>query len=267
MAYIEEKIKHLENWFSLCPGALVAFSAGVDSSLVAYIAHVLLGDNMLAVIADSPSLKRKDLEEGRDFASRYNIPLEVIETKELESHDYAKNEGDRCYFCKSHLYTDMTDLSREYPGWWILNGANWDDQGDYRPGMRAAAENAVRSPLLDCHITKQVVRDITQYYKLDCWNKPASPCMSSRIPYGQVVTKEKLSQIETAENFIHSLGFENVRVRHYGDNARIEVPAFEVETLRTHVVQIEEFFRNIGFSSYQVDEEGFVSGKLNRALV
>jgi len=258
----------LSDWLADCPGALVAYSAGVDSSLVAYAAFKQLGaKKMLAVMTASPSLKRGDLEEGKQFCAKHGIPLRIIQTQELENPNYAANPNNRCYFCKTTLYGDMSGLLKEFPSYWLMNGQNTDDAGDYRPGIQAAEEHAVKRPLADCALDKQAVRDLAEHYKLDCWDKPASPCLSSRIPYGQDVTLDKLKRIEAAETLLNKLGFDICRVRHDGTTARIEVPNQDLDRLKSSRSAFETTLLNDGFTAIEIDEEGFVSGKLNRAII
>jgi uncharacterized protein len=266
-ACIAKHLTRLEEWFSGAPGALVAFSGGVDSSLVAYLAHHFLGkERSLAVISASPSLKMSELDGAREFARNHNIPLEIITTREMENPDYTSNPANRCYFCKHTLYTELDDMRKRYPDWWVLNGQNTDDLGDYRPGLEAAREFEVRAPLGECGIDKQAVRELAAHFGLECWDKPASPCLSSRVPYGHEVTFEKLRQIESAEQILSEAGFPVCRVRHYGETARIELPADRINDLQAVVGTIREQFEAIGFKHAEIDPEGFVSGKLNRVL-
>ena len=260
-------LEKLRDWFRECPGALVAFSGGVDSSLLAFLSQYFLGRvQTLAVISASPSLKLSDLEEAKDFARANDLSIRVITTKEMENPNYFSNPTNRCYFCKHTLYDELADLRKDYTGWWVLNGTNRDDLGDYRPGLKAADEFEVRSPLSDCGIDKEGVRALAAYFKLQCWNKPASPCLSSRVPYGEEITVKKLRQIEDAEALVKDVGFPINRVRHYGDTARVEV----AEDLQTKLAEnrevIAEGIRKLGFAQVDFDEEGFVSGKLNRVI-
>ncbi len=250
-----------------CPGALIAFSGGVDSSLVAFLAkHFLGADRCLAVISGSPSLKLSDLEEAKSFACQNGIPLELVVTEEMENPDYFNNPSNRCYFCKHTLYDELQDLLVKYPGWWIVNGTNKDDLGDYRPGLEAAKEFTVRSPLSDCGLDKVAVRELASYFELVCWDKPASPCLSSRVPYGERITVEKLRQIEAGEALLETHGFAVSRLRHYGEFARVEVPVEDVPRLVSLQAQIEPELKELGFERVEFDGEGFVSGKLNRVL-
>lgn len=257
-------IDKLSKWFKDCPDAVIAFSGGVDSSLVAYLSRYFLGkDRTLAIISASPSLKLSDLDLGKAFCLEHDIPLRVVETKELLNPDYAKNPNNRCYFCKHTLYTELYEIAGNR---WILNGTNIDDLGDYRPGLSAANEFKIRSPLSECGLDKNDVRILAKEFHLTCWDKPASPCMSSRIPYGERVTLEKLKQIEAGESILERSGFPITRLRHYGETARIEVPKDRIEDLLNIRTSITDSLKQIGFSSVEFDEEGFVSGKLNEVL-
>ncbi|MGJ8638708.1 MAG: ATP-dependent sacrificial sulfur transferase LarE [Opitutaceae bacterium] len=261
-------LKPLDDWFADCPGALIAFSGGVDSSVVAFLAQHFLGnERMLAVISASPSLKLSDLDEAKDFARKNDISLRVITTQEIENPDYFNNPSNRCYFCKHTLYDELAELREEFPGWWVLNGTNTDDLGDYRPGLKAADEFSVRSPLVECGIDKDGVRELASHFNLQCWNKPASPCLSSRVPYGERITVEKLRQIESAEAVVKQAGFPINRVRHFGDKARVEVPQEDCNQLASRRDAIIEGVLAVGFSEVEFDVEGFVSGKLNRAIL
>ena len=262
-----ESVDKLREWFSDCPGALVAFSGGVDSSLVAFLAQHFLGqDNALAVISASPSLKLSDLDEAKGFARSHDLPIRVITTKEMENPNYFNNPDNRCYFCKHTLYDELDELRAEYAGWWVLNGTNRDDLGDYRPGLKAADEFEVRSPLSELGIDKEGVRQLAAHFELKCWDKPASPCLSSRVPYGEQITVEKLRQIDAAEDIVKSAGFTVNRVRHYGEKARVEVCADEIDRLDAVSKTIEAGLLGLGFTEVEFDTEGFVSGKLNRAI-
>ena len=264
---LDDLLKQLELWFKPHEGTLTAFSGGVDSALVLYLSKRFLGNRGMGVVADSPSLKRSDLELAKSFCEQFGISLRVIQTDELENADYGANPPNRCYFCKSNLYQKISDLRKaEFPAFQLLNGTNQDDRGDYRPGLLAADEQTVLSPLAACNVGKAEVRSLAKHLGIPVWNKPASPCLSSRIPYGQSVTKRKLSQIELAEAMLNRLGFEDVRVRHYGELARVEVPAESLDRLREVSGQVEAELLSLGFSEAQIDSEGLVSGKLNRVL-
>lgn len=264
---LQDSLEHLSAWFADCPGVLTAFSGGVDSSLVAFLAlHFLGKERTLAVISASPSLKMSELDGARAFARRHGIPLEVIVTREMENPNYTSNPANRCYYCKHTLYTELDSYRERFPGWVVANGQNTDDLGDYRPGIQAAREHEVRAPLGECGIDKQTVRDLAAYFNLECWDKPASPCLSSRVPYGQEVTFAKLRQIEAAEAWLNKAGFPVCRVRHFGDTAKVEVPPEKLEILKRKGNELVSAYQEIGFARTEIDPEGFISGKLNRVI-
>jgi len=255
------------DWFASCPAALIAFSGGVDSSLVAFLSRRHLPrEQVLAVISASPSLKLAELDDARAFCAAHDIPLEVIVSRELDDPNYVLNPGNRCYFCKHSLYSEMLGLRRLRPEAWILNGQNADDLADYRPGARAAQESGARAPLAECGLGKSAVRRLARQRGLRCWDKPASPCLSSRIPYGQRVTHEKLRRIDRAETILGESGFPVVRVRHCEREARVEVPADRLPALERRWPALRRRLLALGFETATIDREGFVSGKLNRAL-
>lgn len=258
----------LQNWYLNHQRVIVAFSGGADSCLAAFLGKLYLGrENVCAVISKSASLKRKDLEFARKFASTYDIQLHEIETSEMEDSNYLSNSSERCFFCKTALYEYLQKMAlTDYKGYIIINGNNYDDLSDYRPGMEAANQHNIYSPFIDCKITKDDIRSISNDFGLSSWNKPASPCLSSRFPYGEPITEEKLRQVETAEGIIENLGFRQVRVRHYGNKASLEVLKDEIPELKSHFEYIKERLLNTGFENIEIDEEGLVSGKLNRIL-
>lgn len=267
MTETDQHQKTLRRWFQEIPGAIVAFSGGVDSALALRLSRQHLGkQRTIACISDSPSLKRSDLHEAKSFCERFDIRLEIIHTQELDDDAYASNPSNRCFACKSHLYQDLSELQKRFPGFLILNGTNRDDLGDYRPGLQAASNHAVRSPLSECGLNKSAVRQLAKQLDLPNWDKPASPCLSSRIPYGSPVTRDKLSQIEAAETALSQLGFREARVRHFGERANIEVPPAQLEFLRAQLPTLRQVFADLGFAETRIDQEGLVSGKLNRAL-
>lgn len=257
----------IKDWFREVPGCITAFSGGVDSALVLRLARLHLGkEKTIGCISDSPSLKRSDLAEAKEFCDQHDIHLEIINTNEIEDEAYYSNPFNRCYACKTHLYQDLSQLLAKYPGFIALNGTNADDLGDYRPGLQAASQHSVRSPLAECGLNKAAVRRLAKDLGLANWDKPASPCLSSRIPYGKTVTREKLQQIELAESVLARYGFTQARVRHFEDEARIEVPTDQVPEVLPLLEKLQETFSAIGFSKTTIDTEGLVSGKLNRAI-
>lgn len=248
----------------------VALSGGVDSAVVAKAAHEALGDDALAVTGVSPSLAAGELDIAAEVARRIGIRHEVIHTTEFSQPAYVRNANDRCYHCKTELYTQLEQLRERLEVRYVLaNGANVDDLGDYRPGMQAAKERAVRSPLAECGFSKEDVRALAAYWQLPVWDKPASPCLSSRVAYGEEVTPARLAMIDAAEQYLRELGLQTVRVRyHRGDLARLEVPADAIGTLCQSPVRerLAAKLTQLGFRFVTIDLEGFRSGSLN-ALV
>ncbi len=247
---------------------LVAYSGGVDSAYLAWAAHQALGENMLAVIADSPSLARTQLHDAVAFAEEQGVPLEVILTYELEHPEYARNDGQRCFHCKDELFTTMEEIRAERGFDTIVYGVNMDDQGDFRPGQKAAQEHHVAAPLLAAGLTKQEIRDLARNAGLRIWDKPASACLSSRIEYGRAVTREALGVVEEGEDAIRALGFRQFRVRHHGEIVRIEIAREELDRA-LHPAMAAEFtriFKALGFKFVTLDLEGFRSGSMNFLL-
>ena len=244
----------------------VAFSAGVDSTVLAKAAYLALGDQAVAVTGVSPSLAKRELEQSKKLAELIGIRHELIDTEEFANEDYLRNAPDRCYHCKSELYTQIGAIAPKLGVAVIVNGANADDLGDYRPGLQAGVEQRVQSPLAECGFTKDEVRQLAVQWKLPIWDKPAAPCLASRVAYGEEVTAERLLMIEQAEQYLRDMGLRDVRVRyHKGDLARVEVPLEELprildEAARNSLVQR---LREIGFRFVTIDLEGFRSGSLN----
>jgi len=264
---IKQKLSELEKWYAARKGSIVAFSGGIDSTLVLFLARKFQGKgNAVGVISNSESLKKKDFELAQAICKQFDIHLEVIKTNELADERYNMNPVNRCFFCKEHLYSDLSAVKEKYPGFDVLNGTNFDDFGDYRPGLQAAANHEILSPMADCKVTKTELREMARYFDLPNWDKPASPCLSSRIPYNHVITHQKLRQVEDAENILNELGFTDVRVRHYDTYGKIEVPRDEVERLVLLQDEVTQKFNALGFEKCVIDTEGLVSGKLNRAI-
>ena len=265
---VDAAISKLQQWFGDCPSAIVAFSGGTDSALVAFLATKYLGkDRVLAAIGNSASLKNQDLLAAQSFAEQYQIPLRIITTCEIDDPQYHSNPQNRCYYCKRELFTRLDQLRREMGFAQILSGENCDDLSDFRPGIQAGRQLDVSTPLAACGLTKDHVRRVSRHLGLSLWDKPASPCLSSRIPYGSTINEAKLQQIALAETMINQLGFSIVRVRHYGETAKIEIPRQEIKQLEAHLEHVIAEFHRIGFTRVEVDPEGFVSGKLNRVIV
>ena len=247
---------------------LVAYSGGVDSAFLAWAAHKALGRDMLAVIADSPSLARAQLADATAFAGEQGIPLEIIVTGELDRPDYARNDASRCFHCKDELFTAMEECRSQRGFDAIAYGVNLDDQGDFRPGQKAAEQHRVAAPLHQAGLTKQDIRDLARAAGLRIWDKPASACLSSRIEYGREVTREALSVVEQGEDALHALGFRQVRVRHHGDIVRIEIARDELPRALSPEMAVEfaRVFKALGFKFVTLDLEGFRSGSMNTVL-
>jgi uncharacterized protein len=247
----------------------VAFSGGVDSALVAKAAQLALGERAVAVTGTSASLAEGELEAARDLAREIGIRHQVIDTQEFADADYLRNSPDRCFHCKTELYTQLEGLAEKLGVRAIANGANLDDQGDYRPGMLAARQHDVRSPLAVCGLNKADVRKLAAHWQLPVWDKPASPCLSSRIAYGQAVTPERVGMVDRAEQFLRAQGFRELRVRYHGDDlARVEVPLDELPRLAEPGLRevVVESLRALGFKYVTLDLEGFRSGSLNQII-
>lgn len=265
--HLQHKLNQLQEWYSKQKGSIVAFSGGIDSTLVLFLARKFQGkENAIGVISNSESLKAKDFQLAKSFCQNFDIRLEVIKTEELSDLRYNQNPENRCYFCKEHLFHDLQEVKEKYPEFEVLSGTNHDDLGDYRPGLQAAAKYQVLSPMADCKLTKEELRQIAKHFGLPNWDKPASPCLSSRIPYNHNITREKLQQVEDAENLLNELGFEDVRVRHYGSYGQVEVQKTELEKLFGMEQEVIGKIKSVGFSDVKIDREGLVSGKLNRVL-
>lgn len=247
---------------------LVAYSGGVDSAFLAWAAHQVLRDNMLAVIADSPSLARIQLADAIAFASEQKIPLEAIATLELSRPEYARNDASRCFHCKDELFTVMEEYRRRRGFDAIAYGVNLDDQSDFRPGQLAARQHGVAAPLLEAGLTKLEIRELAAAAGLRVWDKPASPCLSSRIEYGRPVTPEALRMVEQGEDALRALAFRQFRVRHHGDIVRIEIAPEELPRALNPEMTAEftRIFTALGFKFVTLDLEGFRSGSMNSLL-
>ncbi|MBI2101927.1 ATP-dependent sacrificial sulfur transferase LarE [Candidatus Woesearchaeota archaeon] len=261
---LSQKYERMGNEIKKLGSAIVAFSGGVDSALVLKVAHDVLGSHAIAVTADSPSLPRRELEETKNIARQIGAKHLIINTEETKNQNYLKNPNNRCYYCKSELYTKLKLVSEQLGIKNILNGTNFDDLGDYRPGLKAADESNVISPLKDAKITKNEVRQLAKELGLKIWDKPSSPCLSSRVPYGSEITMEKLAMIEKAENFLKDFGIKELRVRHFGNMARIEVNEDNRIIINNNFGLIERKFNQIGFDEIEITS--FKSGNLNLVL-
>ena len=268
IAELEAKRAALDAKLRALGRTLVAYSGGVDSAFLAWAAHRALGENMMAVIADSASLARTQLEDALAFTREQQIPTEVITTSELDRPDYVRNDGARCFHCKDELFTVMEEFRRKREFQSIAYGVNVDDQGDFRPGQRAAREHHVAAPLLDSVLTKQDIRDLARLAGLRVWDKPASACLSSRIEYGRPVTREALSMVERGEDALRAMGFRQFRVRHHGEIVRIEIAKDELPRALdpNMAAEFSRLFKALGFLFVTLDLEGFRSGAMNALL-
>ena len=267
-ALLASKRAALDRGLRVFGRTLLAYSGGVDSAFLVWAAHQVLGDDMLAVIADSPSLARTQLADAIAFAGEHGIPLKVIATNELDRPEYSRNDASRCFFCKDELFTVMEDFRREHSFESVAYGVNLDDEGDFRPGQLAAEQHRVAAPLRDAGLTKQDIRDLARAAGLRIWNKPASACLSSRIEYGRPVTPEALSIIEQGEDALRALGFRQFRVRHHGEIVRIEIGRDELPRALDSAMAatFTATFKALGFKFVTLDLEGFRSGSMNSLL-
>jgi pyridinium-3,5-biscarboxylic acid mononucleotide sulfurtransferase len=268
MSGVEAKRGLLQAHLRSLGRTLVAYSGGVDSAYLAWAAHQAVGADMLAIIADSPSLARTQLADAIDFAREHTIPLEVVATSELDRPEYVRNDAQRCFFCKDELFTLMEELrvTRGFDA--IAYGVNLDDHGDFRPGEKAANAHHVVAPLLDAGLTKEEIRALARSAGLRIWDKPASACLSSRIEYGHPVTREALDVVERGEDALRALGFRQFRVRHHGEIVRIEIAREELERALDPAMaaQFTRIFKGLGFKFVTLDLEGFRSGSMNALL-
>jgi len=265
-ADLAAKYEALRTYLAQFDRVITGFSGGVDSSLVAYIAHRVLGGRALAVTSGSASLNRDDLALTRRLAAEWGMAHEVIETNELDNPDYLANPSNRCYYCKTTLYADLEALAARAGEATLLNGTNLDDLGDHRPGLQAAAEHRVRSPLADCGFTKSDIRALAAYLGLPNADKPQAACLSSRVPYGISISIPVLHQIEAAEQFLKDVGLRQVRVRHHDTVARIEAEPEAFPLIMEHREAIERRLRELGYRYVTLDLKGFRSGSLNEGL-
>jgi uncharacterized protein len=262
------KLIALEALLKPLDSLMVAYSGGVDSAFLAATAHRVLGARMVAVLADSPSLARSDMEQARAFAETNAIPLRVIATEELDRPEYARNDANRCYQCKDELFRTMTQLCAQLGFARIAYGMNADDTRDYRPGQRAAEEHSVLAPLADVGLTKIEIRSLAKAAGYTLWDRPAAPCLASRVEYGRSVTREVLEQIEQAEASLRQMGFRELRVRHHGELARVEIARAELpRALATEMLDaISEALKQVGYKYVTLDCTGLRSGSMNDIL-
>lgn len=262
----QNKLEKLKMIIKETGGAVVAFSGGVDSTFLLKVAAEVLGDNVIAVTANSETYPKRELEEAKLFAKNQRIRHIVIETLELEIAGFAENPPDRCFYCKHELFSKLTDIARNNGLKYVLDGSNYDDRNDHRPGMRAARQLGVVSPLKQAELTKDEIRELSREYGLSTWDKPSFACLSSRFPYGTRITPEKLIVIGEAEDFIRELGFRELRVRHHDTIARIEVGKSDLGRIVEYADQITEKLKSLGFLYVTLELSGYKTGSMNYTL-
>jgi uncharacterized protein len=260
------KLESLKTIIKNTGGAVVAFSGGVDSTFLLKVAYDVLGDKVLAVTANSETYPKRELEEAKAFAESLGIRHIVIETLELEIAGFADNPPDRCFYCKHELFSKLTEIAKANGIEYVFDGSNYDDRNDHRPGMRAAKELGVVSPLKQAEMTKDDIREVSREFGLSTWNKPSFACLSSRFPYGTKITPEKLTVIGEAEDFIRDLGFKELRVRHHDNIARIEIGKADLERMIAYADQIVEKVKSLGFLYVTLDLAGYKTGSMNYTL-
>lgn len=265
---LANKLESLKKILSDMGSALVAYSGGTDSTFLLKVASEVLGNKLLAVTAKSETYTSRELQAATENAQKLGVKHVIIETCELNDENFASNPPDRCYYCKKELFSKLTDLAKKYHLAYLADGSNLDDLGDFRPGSKAAFEFGVRSPLREAGLTKQEIRLLSKKMNLPTWDKPPQPCLSTRFPYGTRITKEKLSTVELAEEFLFGLGLRELRVRVHGEIARIEVPRKDMSLLINEEIskKVVERFKTLGYTYITLDIQGYRTGSMNEVL-
>ena len=263
-----DKLEKLKDTIRNCGKAVIAFSGGVDSTLLLSVAHEVLGDDVMAVTVVSSFMPRHEKKESTEIANLIGARPEIVEIDENDIEGFTDNPPDRCYICKKYLFSQVLGIAEAEGIACVMDASNADDTGDFRPGLRALRELEIRSPLMEADLTKAEIRELSRERSLSSWDKPAMACLATRVPYGEKITRKKLCQIDEAEEFLRSLGYGNCRVRHHGNLARIEVSPKRLEQLMKpdQRRQIAEHLRALGFNYITVDMQGYRMGSLNEAI-
>jgi len=261
-----QKYERLKKIIESLEGVVIGFSGGVDSTFLLKAAHDVLGDKVLAVIATSQTYPQREIEDALKLAQELGVRFKLIETNELQDDNFRQNPPQRCYYCKKELFTKLKTIAQEKGFKWVLDGSNYDDLDDFRPGTKARDELGVRSPLQEAKLTKKDIRLLSKYFGLPTWSKPSFACLASRFPYYTPIDEEDLQRIGQAEDFLRGLGFRQVRVRHHGFLARIEVLLEEIPRLVEQKEMVVKKFKALGYRYVTIDLEGYRSGSMNEVL-